>query len=555
MRYKNKVGGKVFLLLVASGILLWCMLAVRDIPDHLQYIVPAPKVQVQTADPAAAQSQDVSGGTDRQPNAELRSWQESLQDISEDWEGIIRSWSMDGVVEMASFTDGSGRQTVQGRLTALGTEGQALRNLLPRSGRLIYPEEMARGERVILLDEQLALKLFRISEPLDFEVVISGKSFRVVGILRHALRVGDTADFGAYIPLTCVYPLEINLDAVQVEAVPVAGSGAAVMLRAAMENWQMGGTFYDLTKEKMGAWLWLRVLLFLAGMVLIVRCIRLENQLVLSLIGRGKEKLRRKYAVRLLPEFFLQGILLAVGYGVLAFGAARLFLFMLEPVYIFPEWIPAVLVEWSDMQTAFWTVWKGFARMVEYRTPEIMRLRFVTLLVDGFSALSGVLLGMLYAAFRTSSEKVAASLQALSRTGVVYETVRTERVSDYERYGYAHLPGRDGEMVRAISVPSLIGMLKVPQTEGSFVLQVEDLLAKDNHRAWKIRCDGKTLRMTETGADWDMHTDVQTLTALLFSPLSFRDFLETYGGVELTVRMPLMDALFDQQAGAVLEEI
>ena len=70
-------------------------------------------------------------------------------------------------------------------------------------------------------------------------------------------------------------------------------------------------------------------------------------------------------------------LLLALGYVACAAALAWLFTRLVEPVYTFPEWVPAVLVEPKDIQTAFWNVWQTSATVVEYRTPELLRLRFL----------------------------------------------------------------------------------------------------------------------------------------------------------------------------------
>lgn len=60
--------------------------------------------------------------------------------------------------------------------------------------------------------------------------------------------------------------------------------------------------------------------------------------------------------------------------------------YIIQPVYTFPEWIPTVLVEWKDIAKAFWNVWQDTAVMQELRTREILRLRWLALLVQGCSA-------------------------------------------------------------------------------------------------------------------------------------------------------------------------
>ena len=45
-------------------------------------------------------------------------------------------------------------------------------------------------------------------------------------------------------------------------------------------------------------------------------------------------------------------------------------------MYVFPEYVPAVLVEWDAVRTAFWQVQTAAADYIELRTPELLRLRF-----------------------------------------------------------------------------------------------------------------------------------------------------------------------------------
>ncbi|MBQ9308818.1 MAG: ABC transporter permease, partial [Clostridia bacterium] len=259
MRHITK--GQVFLLILSASVLVWCFLAINAIPKQLQYIFTAP-----------APTTEVTGETVRTTNRTLTDMTARLADSAENWEGVIRNYSLDGIVEKATVT---GDASVQARLTLLGAQGEALRNLIPRFGRLIYPEELAGGDRVILLDEGLALSLFRIADPIDRMVNLGGKEYRVIGILRHTRQVGDSLDYAAYIPLSAIVKDDYALDAVLICAAPIPGTGAGVMFQSTLTNLFPGGTFIDLEKEQMGAWLWLRVLLFLAGIVLLLRLSRI----------------------------------------------------------------------------------------------------------------------------------------------------------------------------------------------------------------------------------------------------------------------------------------
>ena len=158
--------------------------------------------------------------------------------------------------------------------------------------------------------------------------------------------------------MTSVLDMECSVDALMVTATPIAGTGASVGVKSAVTGWQDGGTFIDLGKESMGAKLWLRLLLFLAGITLTLRAVRFLNRRVHDALRDDRERLKSSYAVRLMPRFIRQGVMLALGYLLCAGAAAVLMQYVIAPVYTFPEWIPAVLVEWEEIGKAFWKCWQ-----------------------------------------------------------------------------------------------------------------------------------------------------------------------------------------------------
>ena len=111
--------------------------------------------------------------------------------------------------------------------------------------------------------------------------------------------------------------------------------------------------------------------------------------------GNAKESVR----VPLVPgknagAFFLAQASALMGVACAA-ALAWLFTRLVEPVYTFPEWVPAVLVEPKDIQTAFWNVWQTSATVVEYRTPELLRLRFLREVMAWSCGAAALLIGSL----------------------------------------------------------------------------------------------------------------------------------------------------------------
>lgn len=373
------------LLAAFAAALVFGAVQAKQVGDHLQYLVPAP----------AQQTEDNSGedgDTKAAPNQPIADQVKALENAAGEWDTTtMLRWTIGGVIEKTSISGGDISSDT--RVELVGKYGFQVRQKLLRYGRLPYEEELKSGRKVAVLDEDLALKLFRVADPLGRKVFIGGESYEVIGIARHSMRVGEYQAYTAYIPLNSVIETSTTVDALLVEAIPKPGTGASVSFKSVVTGWQSGGSMFDLGKEGMSATLWLRVLLFLIGMTVLLRFIAFLNGRVKHYGKRYRQRLQEKYAISLMPELTGAVLLFILGYGVSAIFAALLMNYIIQPVYTFPEWIPTVLVEWKDIAKAFWNVWQDTAVMQELRTPEILRLRWLALLVQGCSAGAGVLLG------------------------------------------------------------------------------------------------------------------------------------------------------------------
>ena len=552
MKMKKTPWWQAVLLAAFAVALAFGAYSVSQVGNHLQYLI-APPHKLQT-----------SGGeeTPVKPNEPVAQWYAALKDVAEEWDSTMEAWTLGGVMENASLSaEGGG---TQGRVTVMGENGTTLHPLQLRFGRNFFPEELRDGAHVIILDEQAALALFRISDPIDRKVTVQGVEYRVIGVARHRKQVGDLTDYGAYIPLMSVIDQDITLDALQVEAAPRIGVGASVSFSTVCGTWQQGGTVIDLGKEGMAATLWLRVLLCLAGATALLRLIGWLNGQVRSYAKQYRQQLQVRYALSLMPQLAGMILLFCLGYGGAAALAAVLMNVIIQPVYTFPEWIPAVLVEWEDIAAAFWKVWQTSATLREMRSPEILRLRYFTLLIQGCSAATGVLLALWYARRRTALQGVAESLPEMRRQGVVVSVIRTARPIAFGELGY--VPCAESEvwqrepdgavrrrrgrkttpMLRIIHVQRLLEQLPASPKDGSFVLEVTDAQIPANNARWEITCEKGVKTVERAERDWDIQLPVQTLARVVYGSGTFHDFLENNADFDLRMRSPAMDGLFDQ---------
>ena len=552
MKMKKTPWWQAVLLAAFAVALAFGAYSVSQVGNHLQYLI-APPHKLQT-----------SGGeeTPVKPNDPVAQWYAALKDVAEEWDSTMEAWTLGGVMENASLSaEGGG---TQGRVTVMGENGTTLHPLQLLCGRNFFPEELKDGAHVIILDEQAALALFRISDPIDRKVTVQGVEYRVIGVARHRKQVGDLTDYGAYIPLMSVIDQDMTLDALQVEAAPRTGVGASVSFSTVCGTWQQGGTVIDLGKEGMAATLWLRVLLCFAGATALLRLIGWLNGQVRSYAKQYRQQLQVRYALSLMPQLAGMILLFCLGYGGAAALAAVLMNVIIQPVYTFPEWIPAVLVEWEDIAAAFWKVWQTSATLREMRSPEILRLRYFTLLIQGCSAATGVLLALWYARRRTALQGVAESLPEMRRQGVVVSVIRTARPIAFGELGY--VPCAESEvwqrepdgavrrrrgrkttpMLRIIHVQRLLEQLPASPKDGSFVLEVTDAQIPANNARWEITCEKGVKTVERAERDWDIQLPVQTLARVVYGSGTFHDFLENNADFDLRMRSPAMDGLFDQ---------
>ena len=107
----------------------------------------------------------------------------------------------------------------------------------------------------------------------------------------------------------------------------------------------------------------------------------------------------------MLPGLLPRILLLALGYAALLAAAFGVLTLAIEPMYVFTEWIPDVLVELSSITERFWQLTSAAAAPISIRTKEYAEIRFWSGLVrwGALSALTGALVMALSA--RRGSEK------------------------------------------------------------------------------------------------------------------------------------------------------
>ena len=152
---------------------------------------------------------------------------------------------------------------------------------------------------------------------------------------------------------------------------------AGAALGGAMSAWHGEGDFYSLTKEIYRARLPLRLLLCVLGAMAAAVTLKLSGRAARAIFEGGKRRMETRYALHILPELILRGLAIAAMYALNAAAVVLILQAAIAPVYVFPEWVPGILVDPKDIADTFWLLRGQETGLLSLRTPELLRLRYM----------------------------------------------------------------------------------------------------------------------------------------------------------------------------------
>ena len=284
--------------------------------------------------------------------------------------------------------------------------GPSWQEVYPRafvSGRPVSREEAERGAAVIVLDEETAFRLFGAEDPLGKSVTLGTAQLEVIGVAKHGRRIGEAAPRAAWVPLGTVKENDLMV----VTASGAGSAGLVTMFQTEAKTAFGPGTVISLSREKTGATMLLRILFLLLAVWGLKRAAAHLGRYARSQWARVREESRRRYAARLipyalgrlLPVALLSAAAIAAGYG--------LALLAVQPLQVFPEWVPESLGTFSDWGSRFWDLTARAAAPVSLQTPELAEIRFWGGLVQWGTALCALAGWMLRPGKGAAEEKEA----------------------------------------------------------------------------------------------------------------------------------------------------
>lgn len=379
--------GALFILVVGMLLLCYSYAAVYNEPELLEYTFSAGKVTT-TKDEAGEESHQ----------SDLDNQLKAFAKLPKSLEGAATAVTLTGNIQSVEMVN-EYKRTAESPLVALGEYSFSV---LPRfllSGRLLYPSELSQGSYSMLVDEGLALALFQMTNVVGREVTLSNHIYRIVGVLRHSRRVGEAGEYFAYIPLKTAHLNGMQLETITLSAIPIQNTGAMATFDRAAQGLSKAGTFYNATREKTGATFMARIVLCGFALAVLRRLLMLLVHSVSSLKETGSRRLEETYMLRVLPGMIAGSIWRILALVVIAGATAYTFIILVQPVYVFTDYIPAVLVEPEEIFKTFWNVQSQNAAGVVYRTANAARMSFFA----GVSWWGSVML--LYGLLRTRRAK------------------------------------------------------------------------------------------------------------------------------------------------------
>lgn len=357
------------LLILGAAAQLAAMLALASDVNLIQYALCAPDVQ-------KIESPANPDGTAAPPTYEtgLSDMQAARDDLAEQLIDGVDALSLCGA--KAGYTLSAGGNSASATLWAVDARYLEVCPRPMNGGRWMDGAEFSRGARVIVLDDDLAFKLFGSDEAMGASVRVGDVDYRVVGTAKHARGVGDVDEYGAYIPLNAADKQGLQLDTLTLNALPRGQSAIDQSFSSAAREKLGAGEFHNLRKDAMGALMLTRLIAFAFGMALAARLAKLLTRWARHCSEKMRERKARSYPRQYLPPAVARVASVVFGAAALFVAVYALLSFMIEPVYTFTEWVPESLVKISALKSVFWNRVSDAARMVRVNTPQAAEAAF-----------------------------------------------------------------------------------------------------------------------------------------------------------------------------------
>lgn len=249
---------------------------------------------------------------------------------------------------------GEGGQSIETTLYAVGKGYFELYHEQLLRGRLISEADINKGKNVVVLDDGAELELFKGDSALEKTVYIGDIEMQVVGIIDGKRRLGEAEKHLVYVPITSSYKNGIKTDTMEITAMGVDNTSSPVILENTLKSWCSSGSFYNLSKLKMGTTLPVRWIIVFLGIKTLLVLVRRANRWVARQVEMFRNELQRCYFFQILRRAIWKTIVALIAYCILTMGMFGIIRIAVQPMYVFGEWIPESIVELTSIIDCIW---------------------------------------------------------------------------------------------------------------------------------------------------------------------------------------------------------
>ena len=266
---------------------------------------------------------------------------------------------------------GNSRYQMSGQVYAVNERYTEVYPLFLKTGRLFYRTEAQRGGNVCVIEERVAIQLFKTSEPLGGTLSVNGQEYSVIGVVQNSSELGATVSGRVYVPYE-----------------GVSGTFDAVIYSSLTGfDETPSGTVISLQKEKNIATLLGRITAVFIGFCVWLLLLRKLTNVLKARRKNLHAQLEHRYFGSLFVPTALWTVLFLVCALSLVAALYLLLSFLLAPLFVLTEWVPEVLVEWSSIRTTFLQNVRSLSGIVSLRTQEMLRIRIYGVLMNVGSVL------------------------------------------------------------------------------------------------------------------------------------------------------------------------
>lgn len=239
-----------------------------------------------------------------------------------------------------------------------------------KAGRLISGGDMKNCRDVILIDEKLAYQLFPGADAIGKTVTMGEIEWTIVGLLQNVPRFGETSEWTVYIPILASFEHGPPMQTLEMNLRCKSRDTPSAILKNELMNGRSDGSFYELSKEKTAALMPLRWLLVILGSTFIRWLVHCLTGYAQNQIHAYREMLAVKYAKQLMGWLMFRGMILLLGFLIVAGVTYGVLSLIMQAALAFPDWIPEKPVSIASYISRFWSLHRSTAASIRLCSQE-----------------------------------------------------------------------------------------------------------------------------------------------------------------------------------------